>query len=139
MKFKFLSHTADAKFQSFGKTIEAAFSNAAYAMVSLIVDKKVKSAINKKIKIKGRDKEALLYNFLEELLFLFDGQQFILAEITKIKIKQDEDNQYDLEAELIGDNAEKYQKIGNVKAITYNSMFVKKEKGKFVCQVVLDM
>ena len=37
-KFKYLQHTADAKFQAFGKTLEEAFCNAALAMVSLMWD-----------------------------------------------------------------------------------------------------
>jgi SHS2 domain-containing protein len=31
-KFKFLEHTADIKFQAFGKTKEEAFKNSAFAM-----------------------------------------------------------------------------------------------------------
>ena len=43
VKFKFLEHTADAKFQAYGKNMEEAFSNAALAMFSIITDtKKIK-------------------------------------------------------------------------------------------------
>ena len=38
-----------------------------------------------------------------------------------------------------GDDVSKYETHGHVKAITYNDMFIKEEKGKVVIQVVLDV
>ena len=35
-KYKFLEHTADIKFQAFGKSLEEVFSNCAYAMFNSI-------------------------------------------------------------------------------------------------------
>ena len=134
-KFKFLEHTADVKFQAFGSSLEKAFSNSALALAEVMTKKtRIKPKIKKKIKVSGKDTESLLYNFLEEFLFLFDSEGFILSKINKIKIKDNE-----LEADVIGDNVKNYKISQDVKAITYNSMFVKKEKGKFIIQVVLDV
>jgi len=134
-KFKFLEHTADVKFQAYGKSLEEVFKNAALALKETIAGKiKVAGKIKKKIKIKGKDLESLLYNFLEEFLFLLDAKEFLLAKIKNIKISQDR-----LEAEVVGDKAENYKFTNDVKAITYNQMFVKKLKDKFICQVVLDV
>ena len=36
MKFKYLEHTADCKFQAFGKTLEEAFTNSALAMSNVM-------------------------------------------------------------------------------------------------------
>lgn len=142
-KFIFLSHKADAKFQAFGKTLEELFENAASATISLFLNSKikVKKLFKKKIKVQGKDLESLLYNFLEEFLFLLDSEQFLTCEIKNIIISKpkDKSKKYLLEAEIYGDDAEKYSFVGNVKAVTYNQMFVKKDKDGFVCQVVLDM
>ena len=141
-KFKFLEHTADVKFQAYGKTLEEAFKNSALAMFNIMYDGKVAGKIKKKIKVRGKDKESLLYNFLEELLFLLDSENFFSGKIKKIKINK-EKNKYKLEAELEGDEAKNYEISLDVKAVTYNSMFVKKRetkgKDKFICQVVLDV
>ena len=136
MKYKFLPHTADVKFQAFGKTEKEMFENAALALKEVMMKKiRVKSKIKKKkIKVKGRDKESLLYNFLEEFLFLLDSENFLLAEINKIEIK---DNK--LEMEISGDLASNYKFTNDVKAVTYNEMFVKKQGDKFICQVVVDV
>lgn len=136
MRYQFLEHTADVKFQAFGKTIEEAFLNASLALKETILKGKVRISekIKKKIKVSGKDKESLLYNFLEEFLFLLDSEGFIFSKVSKIKIKNNE-----LTCEVIGDKTKNYKISNDVKAVTYNSMFVKKEKGKFIVQVVLDV
>ena len=135
-KFIFLEHTADVKFQAFGKDLEEVFENSALAMFNTMYTGKIKTAKNFKIKVKGKDYESLLYNFLEELLFLMDSKNFFLSKIKKIRINREK---LVLEAEISGDDAKNYKVHIDVKAITYNEMFVKKQKDKLVAQVVLDV
>ena len=136
MKYKFLTHTADVKFRAFGKNIEEMFANSALAMFSSMYEGKVKENRTSKIKAKGKDFESLLYNFLEELLVLFDSEQFFLSKVKSLKIDK---KNFKLEAEVVGDDSSKYTVHIDVKAITYNDMFVKKQKNNWVCQVVLDV
>ena len=133
-KFQFLEHTADIKFQAFGNNIEEAFSSSALAMFNAMYDGKVKKTQKFKINATGKDFENLLYNFLEELLILFDSKGFFLSEIKTLKIKNKK-----LTAEVLGGYAEDYKIHLDVKAITYNEMFIKKEKTKWIAQVVLDV
>lgn len=134
MKFKFLEHTADIKFQAFGKSLEEVFANSALAMFNSMFDGKVKKTEKFNVKAEGKDNESLLYNFLEELIILFDEEQFFLSGVEKLKIEEGK-----LKAKVVGDKAENYKISLDVKAITYSEMFVKKEKGKFIAQVVLDV
>jgi len=136
MKYKYLEHTADIKFQAFGKTVEEMFKNSALAMFNSMYEGKVKKTIKKSIQVKGKDFEALLYNFLEELLFLMDSEDFFLSSIKNLKINQEKKT---LKTEIFGDKAENYKIHIDVKAITYNSMFVKKIKNKWIAQAVLDV
>ena len=130
--FEFLEHTADVKFRAFGKNLEEVFENSGLALISSQYKGKVKAIKKKKIKVKGKDNEALLYNFLEEVLILLE-KGFLTSKI-KVKIKGQK-----LEADLVGDDIKNYEVSVDVKAVTYNQMFVKKEKGKFITQVVLDV
>ena len=83
-KFEVLEHTADAKFRAYGKNFEEAFMNAAYALASLMYDVKMIAAKKiEKIEVHGNDKEQLLYNFLEEILFLQDAKQFVFNTFLK--------------------------------------------------------
>jgi len=147
MKYKFLSHTADIKFQAFGNSLEEAFENSFEALKQVIVDKtKIKNKKTITIKVKGNDLKELLYNFLEETLFLLDAKDFIVGEIKNIKIDKDK---FQLTGEVVGDMASDYKISNDVKAITYNDMEIvspskngvsqTKYKNKFVIQVVLDV
>jgi SHS2 domain-containing protein len=141
-KYEFLEHTADAKYRAFGKTMGAAFANAALAMASLMYDPGLIAASHiEEIKAEGNDREQLLYNFLEEFLVLMDSRQFVLHGFPKeIKIIKT-GNKFSLKAEAIGDyldkTDEKYDVRPVVKAVTYNDMKIS-EKPLYV-QVVVDI
>ncbi len=140
MKFKFFPHTADAKFQAYGKSLDEAFSNAAFAMFSIMVDTKcVDKKLVRKISVEASDLNSLLYKFLEKFLYLLDTEYFFLSDVKKLKIVK-KGTDFSLNAEVVGDKfREKYELQGSVKAITYNQMFVKKIKDRFVVQVVVDL
>ena len=130
MKYKYLDHTADIKFQAFGKSLEEKFSNSAYAMIKIICKHKVNEEITKKIKIKGIDNKSLLYRFLEEILFLLNTKNFLLSKVKEIKIKNNE-----LAAVLSGDDLNNYKLGLDIKAVTYNDMIIDEK----MIQVVLDI
>jgi SHS2 domain-containing protein len=134
-KFEFLEHTADLKFRAFGKNKEKVFENCAVAYSSVISrGKKIEEKVMKKIIVKGKDIESLLYNFLEELIFLLDSKSFVVS-MTKVKIGKGK-----LYAQLWGDIAGNYKGLDHVKAVTYSEMYVKEvKKGKWEAQVVLDV
>ena len=135
-KFKFLEHTADAKFQAFGNTLKEVFENSALALFKILYDKKVKEEKIHKIQVKGNDLENLMYNFLEEFLILFDSENFLPGRIKSLEL--DEKN-FRIKAEIIGDDVKNYKASTHIKAITYNEMFVKKGKNKWISQVVVDI
>ena len=60
-KYRFLKHTADAKFQAFGKTLEEAIGNTALALASLMWEwKTIEKKIKRPIEVKGKDLKQLL-------------------------------------------------------------------------------
>ncbi len=136
MSYKFIEHTADVQFEATGKTIEEVFKNSANALISLMKNnKKIKNKKTKKIKIKAKSLEELLYNFLEEFLYIYDSQNFITNKITNIKISKNK-----IKAMLIGDNIFNYKNISNnIKAITYNNMKIFQKKEKWFIRCVLDV
>lgn len=136
MKYKYIPHTADIQFQAFGKSLEEVFSNSLEAMIKSICDEKVSPKVERKIKVKGNDIENLLYNFLEEVLFLFDSKNFIFSKIKEIKIDKKKNI---LNAVLLGDSSEKYSTHLDIKAVTYNDMFVRFDNKKWIAQVTIDV
>lgn len=138
-KYIYLPHTADAKFQAYGKSLEEAFANAAYAMTDVITDhKKISNVIKKKLHVTSEDEKSLLYDFLEQFLILLDTEKFLLGKVIKITITQKK--KLSLVAEISGDNhPEYYQTKTTIKAVTYQEMDIIKEKGKVILQVVVDV
>ena len=136
-KFEFLSHTADIKFRAFGKTLEEVFENSAFAFSSILNKEKLIKKTKKRIFIvKGNDLEALMFRFLEEILFLFETEGFLLSEI-KVRFGKDKKS---LKAEAYGGEKLDKRVRHYVKAVTYNDMFVKNlgKKG-WISQVVIDV
>ena len=122
-------------------TLNKAFSTSALAMKEVMAEQiKVAPKIKKEISVEGNDKESLLYSFLEEFLYLLDAKSFILSKAPLVKITETEKGKkLALNAKVIGDSASNYIITNNVKAITYNDMFIKEEKGKVIIQFVLDV
>jgi len=135
MKFKFLSHTADIKFLAYGKTLEEVFHNSALALFNSLHDKKVREENKITIQAMGNDMESLLYNFLEEFLFLLDSENFLSSKIKNLTINKEK---FEIRCEVYGDDA-RYYKVSHIKAVTYNEMSVKKEDENWIAQVVLDV
>jgi len=106
MTYKFLSHTADVKFTATEKNLERMFTESARALFETIYGKiKIQENQKKEIKIKGKDTEELLYNFLEEFLYLLDAKNFIPSKVKEIKISN---------GSLTSQNLGNTQKIGGV-------------------------
>ena len=144
-KYEFLPHIADVKFKAYGKTLEEAFENAAYALTDVMIShEKVKGNKEKTILVESENIEALLYDFLEQFLILLDSEGFLLNKFDKLKIKElkkdKNGNRYSLSADVSGDDELKKYKIDtHIKAVTYEQMEIKTEKKGAVVQVILDI
>ena len=138
--YEFLKHTADAKFRAYGKDLEEAFANAAYATIDIITDhKKVKAKVKKQFEIESEDQKALLYDFLEKIVVLVDTDNFLISKVEEVKIKQ-VDEGFELSAKFSGDNViENYEIKTTIKAATYQEMEIEKTKDKVMLQAVLDI
>jgi SHS2 domain-containing protein len=138
-KFRYLDHTADAKFQAYGRTLEEAFSNAALATISLMWDPaEVEARLSQPIDVKGRDLEQLLVHFLGEIIYLLETRSFLAAAADDVIIEK-ADKGFRLRAFFRGDDRPaRYSIFGEVKAVTYNEMRI--ELGcPITVQVVLDI
>ena len=136
MKYKFLPHTADVKFRAYGRNLEEQFSNAALATTSVMFDpEQIEPNEEKKVSVTGKDKEALLYNWLEEIIYLCDAEFFILHEVKDAKIEETAKG-FKITGVFVGDKyKEKYKRHTGVKAVTYSEMEITDE----YVQVVLDV
>lgn len=133
MPYSFKEHTADIKIEVTGKTQGEIFEQATLALADYLnAGKKVSSSKGKIIQVSGEDLNSLLYNYLDELLYLLDAENFIAS---KAIITMRGNN---LQAELFGDNSKKY-KLQHVKAATYSEMDIKNSASHWKAIFVLDV
>ena len=134
MSFRFLEHTADIKFKAQGKTIEKVFEECVLAFSNYVSrGEKIKNSSKKIIKLKADNSESLLYQFLDNLIYLLDANNFI-ASNAKVTIEGNS-----LKAIVWGDNSKNYKGLNPIKAATYSEMYIKKTKSEWEAQVVLDV
>ena len=140
--YEYKDHTADVQARCYGPTLEKAFEQAAYSLMATISPnlKKVKKLVNKSITVEAEDKQALLFDFLTEFLYIFDVEELIFSKIIVPKIKKKE-NGYLLIAEVRGEKFDKSKhEIGiEVKAITYSYMNIDENSDIVIIDVVFDI
>jgi SHS2 domain-containing protein len=137
--YKFFDHTADIGIEVTGQTAKVLFVNAAAALFDVMIENKtgvVATKQQKKITVEGSDVSDLLINFLRELLYLFNGEQFITDNCEIIKFSNKE-----LQARLTGEsfNSTKHLIKTEIKAVTYSGLTVEKQKTGWKARIIFDV
>lgn len=138
-KYNFFDHTADVMFEAYGKTLNELFENAALATQETQVDlKDVKGKIKRKINLKNNSIEMLLFDFLQELIYLKDKDKLLFS---KFKINVKKNKKYILTATAHGEELDmrKHELKVDVKAVTLHQFYVKKLKDKWKARIILDI
>jgi len=138
--FEYLPKTADVRFRAFGRDFKELIKNSLLALINAMVDSnKIKKKLKREVKIEAKTLDKLLIKFLEEILFLFDSENFIACDLKETKIDF-KDEKYILKAIVLGDNKIKdYDFSLIVKAVTYNEFIFKKEDNGYVAEITLDV
>jgi SHS2 domain-containing protein len=140
--YEYIDHTADVQARCYGTTLEKAFEQAVYSLMATISPnlEKVKALVNKSIIVKAEDKQALLFDFLTEFLYIFDVEGLIFSQIIVKKIKKKE-NGYLLVADARGEKFDRSKhEIGiEVKAITYSYMNIEENVDNVIIDVIFDI
>jgi SHS2 domain-containing protein len=134
-KYELIEHTADMGLKAYGKNLVEAFANAAFGMFSIIVDlDEVKEKEKRCIEISGDDKESLLFEWLNTLLYYFDVDGLLFK---KFDIK--EFGEGHLKAECKGEkyNPKRHHLKTGIKSATYHMLEVDRTKNQV--QVIFDV
>ncbi|MCK9152570.1 archease [Methanobacterium alcaliphilum] len=139
LKFEFFDVTADTGFWAYGSTLEESFENAGLAMFEVMTDtNRITPQDKKYVNVESEDLVSLLYDWLEELLFLHDVE-FIVFSKFKVEINK-VNNGYSLKGIIIGEKIDKnrHEQRSEVKAVTFHLMEVKEENG-YMVRAILDL
>ena len=128
MSYKILDHATDAFIEVTASSLAEAFEVAGYSVIDTILDNsKIEEKNERNIVVKGKDLNYLLYNWLEEIIYLVITEGFA---IKKLKITLEENEEYTISAGIFGENID-IKKHGfkvEIKSPTFHEMEIKQEK-----------
>ena len=134
--FQVIEHTADVGIVAYGKDLGQAFVNAARGLYSIMFeDQEIGEEVHRRIEVEGHDREALLVQWLNELIYTFDVENLVfksfhILEMTDTGLKVDCFGQK-LDPEV-------HEVRLGVKAATYHMLKVEEGNG-FRAQVLFDI
>lgn len=135
--YKTFDHTADLGLAVTGQSAGELYANAAVAVFDIITDLgRVEPRETRRITVEGDSPEDLLINFLREILYLYNGERWLLREIRVTRIG---DN--GIEAEAFGEplDLQKHEICKEIKAVTYHQTLVRKAPGGWEARVIFDV
>jgi SHS2 domain-containing protein len=135
--YEILDHTADIGIACYGADLMQLFSNAALGLYSLIIDiDNIKEELQREISLSSQDKEGLLVDWLNELIYVFDVEHVIFKRCEFSRL-----NDNTLQARCFGDkiNPEHQTVKREVKAATYHMLEIKSKKDGYEARVIFDI
>jgi SHS2 domain-containing protein len=130
-------HTADLGLAITGASGAELFANAALAVFDVITDlARVEPRETRRIVAEGDGPEDLLINFLREVLYLYNGERWLIKEIRMTRFGDTA-----LEAEAKGEplDSRKHEICKEIKAVTYHQAEVRKTPDGWAAKVIFDV
>ncbi len=128
MSYKVLDHATDAFIEVTASSLTEAFKVAGDSVVDTILDNsKIEEKKERNIVVNGKDLNYLLYNWLEDLIYLIITEGFA---IKKLNIIVEKNEEYTISAQIFGEDID-IKKHGfkvEIKSPTFHEMDIKQEK-----------
>jgi protein archease len=143
MPYKFLEEigTADIAFEATGRNLSELFADAADATTNVMIDNldAIEPRETRQIELSNDKIDMLLFDFLQELIYLKDAKRLLLR-VRDAQIDKKE-GKYFLKAEAAGEtlDAARHHQRADVKAVTLHDFSVEKENGRWKATVLLDI
>jgi SHS2 domain-containing protein len=163
--YEVFDHTADLGLRIRAPDLASLFAEAGKALFSVIVEnlEAVELREVRKIHLQSENLEYLLFDWLDQLLYLFDAQKLVLADFrTEVLTGEQEEqitegqagkssrsfsetgnssSRWELKAEVRGEILDRERHIldHEVKAITYHGLKVEKTVEGWLAEVIVDI
>ena len=143
MPYKYLEEigTADIAFEATGRDLPELFNDAADATMNVMVDNldAIQPRETRNIELSSDEIDMLLFDFLQELIFLKDAHRLLLR-VRHIRIDEKGEIIF-LKAEGAGEplDAARHHQRADVKAVTLHGFSVEKQDSGWKARVLLDI
>lgn len=135
--FETFDHTADIGLRVTAATLEELFAEAARGLMSLLVENPadVQPQVTETIRLAGTAVDYLLFDWLNELLFRFEGRGLLFCDFA---LRLDPDG---LQATVRGEpyDGSRHRLAHEVKAITYHDFTVRETDDGWQAEMILDI
>jgi SHS2 domain-containing protein len=134
--FEILEHPADIGFRAFGGTLEELFANSAVAMLSIAGDPEAAEQRQEyRISVESGDRDGLMVDWLNEVLYWYDGKRIALREF-RVQLTGER-----IDAVATGEprDPERHRSHLIVKAVTYHQLRIEHRDGAWIAEVYLDI
>lgn len=131
--FKEVEHTADWAYRARGRDLRELFVNAALGMFYMEgADENTSPTVTREVEVEGFDRETLLVNWLNELLYLQEqqGEQYLRFEILQLSDQQ-------LGARVYGTPQGNVNKL--IKAVTFHDLHIQHGPEGWEATIVVDV
>src|SRR5690349_21408225 len=135
--FEILEHPADIGFRTFADSLPELYANAALAMLSIADDPESAAPAHEyMIRIESGDRESLMVDWLNEVLYWFDGKRIAFHDF---RVSQSDGAALEAIARGEPREAERHRARLIVKAVTYHQLRVEQRESRWVAEVYLDI
>jgi SHS2 domain-containing protein len=135
--YETFEHTADLGLRVRAPDLDALFAEAAQALFAAIVEdlEAVRPQQQVDVQLTGADREYLLFDWLNELLFRFDTAHLVLGRF-EVQIRDDQ-----LRGKAWGEPLDRSRHLlsHEVKAITYHGLRVEQTPDGWLAEVIVDI
>jgi SHS2 domain-containing protein len=143
MPFRYLEDvgTADIAFEAAGLDLSELFTVAADATMNVMIENLdgIRPLQTRQIQLKNEKIDMLLFDFLQELIYLKDAHRLLLR-VRKLQIEKKKGH-YSLEATIEGEllDSRRHHQRADVKAVTLHQFKVQRRDGGWKATVILDI
>jgi SHS2 domain-containing protein len=133
--------TADIAFEATGRDLPELFRDAADATTNVMIDNivAIQPRERRQIELSNDKLDMLLFDLLQELIFLKDAERLLLR-IREVEVTQRNENYFvkaTAEGELL--DADRHHQRADVKAVTLHDFSVERTNGGWKARVLLDI
>jgi SHS2 domain-containing protein len=133
--------TADIAFEATGRDLPELFSDAADATTNVMIDniEAIQPRETRQIELSNDKLDMLLFDLLQELIFLKDAERLLLR-MREVQISERDQN-YFVKARAEGEplDPERHRQRADVKAVTLHDFSVERTESGWRARVLLDI
>ena len=136
-KYRVLNRSSDLVIKVFGKTQAELFANSAFALFDILADmEKVEVRDSLQLEVEGGDRDDLMVNWVRELLYLFQGSDFLVKEVEVQEIKENY-----VRAEVKGEkfDPDRHEIRRGIRAVAYDQSRMEKTGDQWMAQLIFEL